>query len=626
MGVPLYNARLESGNLYQQCIFEIYPNHGTFLAGKEAMKATSYYLCAIAVFRGPAQQVQYACSFVYVSAQPGNFFIETPDWSILQNEFNLLNGTLGMTDLAFCQVGDQLWYTGVWLQNSVNQELFHDLTESELEQKRQDLKAKGMILVKALARFSGNQLLYTALFQFYEPTAGNEWGKFDSWAALYDNFKGNSEHHNLFHLHVTQYRGKNHVSATYLPPPTSDSTSIYLLGHRLEEFNTTIQSFLAAGYWVRSLEVIQTPSGWADAFQLAFEPAAVGYSFAVVKDSDLRHPTSGAMGFAIKGAEPPPPYPVQMSENTSLTVGSISKLLDAVSFFYLLQSKKKPLEILNTKFFDLIKGYLGDVKPGKGVKDILVSSLLTHTAGLNDPPGPNYDSVLWGYIKSYVEQDVNPDKTVYGVTGTVFSYSNAAYQTLRGIIWAISGATSYSSYVKDTVLNPLNMDATFMPDPNIPPADVRYYDRNQDPPGGYTIGDVASWSSTPGDLLKLLVELRTESFLSGVYLSSLLSPRHIGFVFNGQHPIPMPGSIAPGFDFAAGAALPPYLSKSGGYNDKSNAQIFRFDEPVVIDVAMQANTNIDKGENPVTHIPDALGVNPGNIIRDTYTMLYCPGI
>lgn len=482
-----------------------------------------------------------------------------------------------------------------------------------------------MQLIKAQCRADNdNNILYTGLFQA-GPTANNGLYSAASFAQFYEYFQQDANRDNVNCLQVLDYgpQGNQNVLVVYASAAQAHK---YILAQDWDSFIAQWNSLYGQGYRLQSVEVQQQPVDWQAALQQVFDRRAVGYSFGVNNNGQIAE--IGANGYAIQPTATAPG--IAMTQTTPLTLGSVSKTIEAVAMLYVIQTGQYPGVNLNTPFFSLIDGKWGisqsDINDPR-VEQITILDLLTHTAGLDDPSGPqNTNETLWAYIKTYIGQTLNPEKLgPNNEIGVVYCYSNAAFQTIRGVVQAITGAGTYQDWVTQNILSPHGIDSTYIPVPGTN-YDIRYYERNlqiSPPWGGAPPGEIpneASWNSTAADMLKLLAALRGATILNQQSLQAMFTPRSLPYQYNGstRQRQPFNGQICLGFD-ATGTPAPAYQAKNGSYTNYSQAAIVRFNSPP-IDVVVQANT--DTATVPGTAQGDANSVWPENAILNAFNKMY----
>ena len=141
---------------------------------------------------------------------------------------------------------------------------------------------------------------------------------------------------------------------------------------------------------------------------------------------------------------------------TRFNLCSIGKTFTAVLIMQLVESGKLSLT-------EPIAAYLPEYKiPNKD--KITIHHLLTHTSGLfNYMAHPDYRNTK-GSLKSIddVMKLVEDQKLVFDTPGEKMSYSNSGFIVLGKIIEKTTGKT-YADYLKEKILDPLNMTNTILP-------------------------------------------------------------------------------------------------------------------------------------------------------------------
>jgi CubicO group peptidase (beta-lactamase class C family) len=148
-----------------------------------------------------------------------------------------------------------------------------------------------------------------------------------------------------------------------------------------------------------------------------------------------------AKGFGVRDLRSSEPVTAQ----TLFECASITKTFTALAVMQLVEQKKIALQ-------DPVARYL----PAFAGSGILVSQLLTHSAGLRDwfrPRGARTQAEAAVYLQKVARHD-----RAYA-PGTGWEYSDTDFNVLGMLIEAVSGK-SYSSYVTDAVLAPAGMSSS----------------------------------------------------------------------------------------------------------------------------------------------------------------------
>jgi CubicO group peptidase (beta-lactamase class C family) len=143
--------------------------------------------------------------------------------------------------------------------------------------------------------------------------------------------------------------------------------------------------------------------------------------------------------------------------DTRFNLCSIGKTYTAVLIMQLVESGKLSLT-------EPIATYLPEYKIPNSDK-ITIHHLLTHTSGLfNYMAHSNYQKSIGDY-KSIddVMKLIEEQKLVFETPGEKVSYSNSGFIVLGKIIEKITGKR-YGDYLKEKILNPLNMTNSILPD------------------------------------------------------------------------------------------------------------------------------------------------------------------
>ncbi len=138
---------------------------------------------------------------------------------------------------------------------------------------------------------------------------------------------------------------------------------------------------------------------------------------------------------------------------TSLEIASVSKQFTATAILLLQQENK-------LKVTDFAAKYLGDDFP---YKNITISQLLSHTAGLADYEDyfkENWNPEVIAYNKDILNYLKTKKPTILSVAGEKYHYSNTGYILLAEIINAVSG-TTLEHYLTQKVFEPMQMNSSF---------------------------------------------------------------------------------------------------------------------------------------------------------------------
>ncbi|SDX05064.1 serine hydrolase domain-containing protein [Flavobacterium degerlachei] len=138
---------------------------------------------------------------------------------------------------------------------------------------------------------------------------------------------------------------------------------------------------------------------------------------------------------------------------TSQEIASVSKQFTAAAILLLQQENK-------LKVTDLATTYLGDDFP---YKDITISQLLSHTAGLPDYEPyfrKNWDPTIIAYNKDILQYFKTQKPAILTVAGEKYNYSNTGYILLAEIVNAASG-TTLEHYLSKKVFKPMQMNSSF---------------------------------------------------------------------------------------------------------------------------------------------------------------------
>ncbi|HVP93019.1 MAG TPA: serine hydrolase domain-containing protein, partial [Acidobacteriota bacterium] len=182
-----------------------------------------------------------------------------------------------------------------------------------------------------------------------------------------------------------------------------------------------------------------------------------GLSLAIVEDDHVVY----ARGFGARRLKDNAPA----TPDTLYGVGSCTKSFTALAIMQLAEQGKLTVK-------DPVRKHLPEFKVGKEETPITIHNLLTHSSGIPDLGAADVEiSRLMGLSEKWVPfssfEDlllhVNDAKEeVAAEPGNRFFYLNEGYELLGIIIERVSGMR-YESYVREKILEPLNMNrSTFL--------------------------------------------------------------------------------------------------------------------------------------------------------------------
>ncbi|MBQ8996310.1 MAG: beta-lactamase family protein [Oscillospiraceae bacterium] len=160
-------------------------------------------------------------------------------------------------------------------------------------------------------------------------------------------------------------------------------------------------------------------------------------------------------------------------DDSLFMIGSNTKVLTALGIFRLIENGVLHLE-------DPITKYIPDfsVKSRIGEYEVTIENLLMHRAGIQCDLYP----YIMGTAHHYTDI-VDALKETYrtSIPGTMFSYSNLGY-TLLGIVLERASGKTYTEFIQEEVLSPLNMEVYFAREDDLPDTVssrvARCYDKN----------------------------------------------------------------------------------------------------------------------------------------------------
>jgi D-alanyl-D-alanine carboxypeptidase len=210
--------------------------------------------------------------------------------------------------------------------------------------------------------------------------------------------------------------------------------------------------------------------------------------------------------------------------DTRFRLGSMNKMFTSVSIAQLVQAGK-------LKYTDTIADVLPDYPNKEVARKITIHQLLTHTSGLGDIFGPEFQQKKDSLhdIKDYLQ--LFADKPLRFEPGTDWAYSNAGFIVLGLVIEKVSGE-NYYDYVQKHVYDVAGMKSSG----SIPKTErvanlaVGYTRRNEE---GKLVNnwDTLPWrgmsagggDSTVGDLMRFAEALRSHKLLNAELTETVIT-------------------------------------------------------------------------------------------------------
>ena len=210
--------------------------------------------------------------------------------------------------------------------------------------------------------------------------------------------------------------------------------------------------------------------------------------------------------------------------DTRFRLGSMNKMFTSVSIAQLVQAGK-------LKYTDTLGDVLPDYPNKEVARKITIHQLLTHTSGLGDIFGPEFQKTkdTLREIKDYLPLFAN--KPLRFEPGTDFSYSNGGFIVLGLVIEKVSGQ-SYYDYVQKHVYEAAGMKASgsFPKTEKVPNLAVGYTRRDGE---GKLVNnwDTLPWrgmsagggDSTVGDLMRFAEALRSHKLLNAELTETIIT-------------------------------------------------------------------------------------------------------
>jgi D-alanyl-D-alanine carboxypeptidase len=247
------------------------------------------------------------------------------------------------------------------------------------------------------------------------------------------------------------------------------------------------------------------------------------FSGAVLVVRDDSTVFEGAYGLADRERASP------NSPLTQFRVGSMNKMLTALSVLQLVQAGKVRLDVpLGT--------YLTDYPNPDVASTVTLHHLLTHTGGTGDIFGPEFNAHRLELRETDDYLRLYGARGLQFAPGTRWGYSNYGFMLLGAVIERVSGM-SYDAYVAENVLAPAGMTSTGAAPENslVPGRSVGYMWSgsalvSNAPTLPYRGTPAGGWYSTVRDFERFAVALREHRLLDAAHTALLLD----GKVMMGQ--------------------------------------------------------------------------------------------
>ena len=180
---------------------------------------------------------------------------------------------------------------------------------------------------------------------------------------------------------------------------------------------------------------VEAPPAPATADDIVARLQADGFNGIVLIDH-----AGGLRTHSLGSADGPDGPPID--ENTVFDIGSITKQFTGAAILRLEMDGRLSVD-------DPVGAHLAGLDPA--LADLTLHQLLTHTAGLPDGIGDDYEAIEQAEFLERAADRV-------GETGE-YRYSNVGYSLLGMTIESVTGQ-SYEAYLRDAFFDPLGMDAT----------------------------------------------------------------------------------------------------------------------------------------------------------------------
>lgn len=171
-----------------------------------------------------------------------------------------------------------------------------------------------------------------------------------------------------------------------------------------------------------------------------------GFAIAVVQNRKVVY----ASGFGVKNLEN---KKEKVTPQSLFHMASITKPFVATSVMQLVEKGKVDLDAPVIKYLPYFR--LNDERYAM----VTVRQMLSHLSGMPDVRDYEWDKPQYddGALERYVRSLTN--QSLIAAPGTIFRYSNMAYEVLGDLIAKVSGMT-FEDYVKKNILEPLEMKSS----------------------------------------------------------------------------------------------------------------------------------------------------------------------
>lgn len=254
-----------------------------------------------------------------------------------------------------------------------------------------------------------------------------------------------------------------------------------------------------------------------------------------------------------------------ITADTRFNLGSMDKMFTAVAIAQLVQEGK-------LRYTDTLAQVLPDYPRKEIAGAITVHQLLTHTSGMGDIFGPEFEKKKQELRELRDYLPLFADRQLRFLPGEKFSYSNAGYIVLGLMVERLSGI-KYADYVRQRIFEPAGMTSTgpittaelasapnvalgytLQPPPEAvgPPSNTRRANTELLPVVGTSAG---GGYSTAADLVRFAQALRANKLVNATQVQTLLTP-HIDSPGGGKY------GYGFGIEEAAGKKV---VGHNGGY-------------------------------------------------------------
>lgn len=417
----------------------------------------------------------------------------------------------------------QLWYTGVWLGTSIQQEIIYGKTWEQFKNTWRNLTTGNKRLTKIQTYVEAGQVLYAGLFEqghgkhdLYSTQSGSEFLK---------RFKRNKISMHLVDLNILDFNGTRTYQGVWREYHHSHKL---VYGQDWSSFKTRCQRLSKDKFQLKVIRVykntVDVPEPeWASVLKNKLAKSCMGYSYIVSKKGTITDKGQSGLARSFNEAHLPS---IPWSTDTLINLASVSKPITAVAFLKLLNDYQVSLD---TPFYQYLKDQIPQA--GRGVETVTFRHLLNMHSGMI-PEGQLWGDI-WSFLRNYLRQDLRYP------AGQKYQYSNTNFTILQALMDKYTPQKSYSQYVQQVILKPMGIDTNHftikVENPDL--ATLCYAGRSDQRPGQYwhDIDFVSSggWLASANELIKFLQGVRNHTVLSAHQTEEMFKERLGWYSYDG---------------------------------------------------------------------------------------------